>query len=408
MAKIGLVLHYDILDRITRPGFWLGGVLVPLLALAILIGVGYIQEQAGTLPTTPAEPAATARPIGYVDEAQLIRTALPDATLRAYPNQAAARAALEQGAISLYYVIPADYLQTGKLLAYTWEFNPLDTDRSIFDPRLEALIKLNLLQGDAERLERLSQPMRLSVEAATPQPDYDESNPLVFYIPYSVLLLFYGFIMMSASLLLNAINLEKRNRVLEVLLVSLHPRELLAGKMLSLGLLSLFQLLIWVGSGLLMLRLGGKTLSIPPGLVLPASLLLWGILFFLLGYALYASLMAGIGALVTDLREASQVTLLVISPLIVPLFFVSLLIEEPHGLFSTILSLVPFTAPVVMMMRLAIGQVPLWQPLVALAGLALVAPLVLRATANLFRAQTMLTGQPLTIKRYLLALVGKL
>ncbi len=410
MNKTRLVFYYDLINRITRPGFWLWGILVPVLGLGLVMGMNYLQERTSSFPGL--QPRSTQTPsqvIGYVDEAHLLRVIPDDTGLQAFPDEAAARAALEQDAIQLYYLIPADYLESGRLLAYTRTFLLTDFDSESFpDPRLQALIQFNLLGADQEKLELLTHPMQLTVETTAPPSNYDDSNPFAFYIPYSVTLLFYFFIMMSASLLLSAINVEKQNRLLETLLITLNPRDLLAGKMLSLGLLSLFQLLVWAGSGVLILRLGGKTLSIPPGMELPFSLLTWGIPFFILGYALYASLMAGIGALITDLREASQVTLLVISPLMIPLFFITLLIQEPHGVLATVLSLVPFTAPVVMMMRLALGHVPLWQPIVALVGLGIVAPLILRATANLFRAQIMLTGQPLTVKRYLLALLGRI
>ncbi len=411
MNKMWIVLRYDIINRVTKASFWIGGFVIPLLALLVITGIGYVRDRALLEPgSTPEPPVTTPKTIGYVDEAQLLRQ-LPDgvdlSTVRAYADESAARAALEAGEIGVYYVIPADYLTTGKLMAYVKEFRPLDSDQTFPDPILKALLKFNLLDGDETRLALLEAPMRLKVETTAPPSAYDEDNPLTFYIPYSVTMLFYAFIMMSASLLLNALNIEKQNRVLETLLLSLRPLDLLIGKMLSLAVLALLQLITWAGSGLLLLRLGGKTLNIPPGMTLPASLLTWGIAFFLLGYLIYASLMAGIGALVTDLREASQVTLLVLSPLIVPLFFINLLIEDPHGLFSTVLSIFPFTAPVVMMTRLSVGHVPLWHPLLALGGLAVTALLIVRATTNLFRAQILLTGQPLTIKRYLLALFGR-
>ena len=140
---------------------------------------------------------------------------------------------------------------------------------------------------------------------------------------------------------------------------------------------------------------------------LPVEFLAWGAVFFILGYLVYASLMAGLGALVPNMREASQATFVVIFPLIIPMFLMNVLIEAPHGSVSTALSLIPFTAPVVMMTRLSAGGVPWWQPPVAVVLLVLTVVLVVRAVSGMFRAQTILSGQPFNIRRFLLALIGK-
>jgi len=109
--------------------------------------------------------------------------------------------------------------------------------------------------------------------------------------------------------------------------------------------------------------------------------------------------MAGLGALVSDLREASQFTVVLALPLLAPLMFISLIAREPHGALATALSLFPFSAPVAMMARLASAEVPLWQLLASAGLLAGTSGLVLLAAAGLFRTQTLLVGQPLSLRR---------
>lgn len=408
MSRWRLVLRYDMIQRMSQPGFWLGGFLLPILGILVVVGIGYIRERA--LATQPAEPEPVVQGVGVVDDAGLLKMIpdqIPPEALLFYPTEAAARLALQQKAIQSYYVIPPDYLTTGKLQAYILTVNVVDMSEKFPDPWLRIALQANLLEGDLQKLGFVLHPMQLETEVLAPQQDFEGNEMLAFYIPYSVMLLFYMFVLMSASMLLNAIAVEKQNRVLEILLVSLRPLDLLIGKMASLALLSLAQLLVWTGSGLLILRLGGKALSLPSGVSLPPTLLAWGIIFFLLGYLIYAALLASVGALVSDVREASQVTVVIISPLMIPLFFITALIGNPHGSFSTVLSLIPLTSPVVMMTRLAMGNVPAWQLLAAIAGLVITAWFIVRAAANLFRTQLMLTGQPLTLKRYILALFGR-
>jgi ABC-2 type transport system permease protein len=135
--------------------------------------------------------------------------------------------------------------------------------------------------------------------------------------------------------------------------------------------------------------------------------LLWGALFFVLGYVLYAILMAGVGALVPNLREASQATLVLVVPLIVPLMFINLLVQQPNGGVAVGLSLFPFTAPVAMMTRLSVTEVPLWQPVAAAGFLIIAGLLVIRSVAGMFRAQTLLSGQNFSLKLLVKALAGR-
>jgi len=92
---------------------------------------------------------------------------------------------------------------------------------------------------------------------------------------------------------------------------------------------------------------------------------------------------------------------------IIPMFFMSVIIENPHGMLATVLSLVPLTAPITMMTRLAAGGVPLWQPLLAAGLLLVTAYVVIRAVSGIFRAQTLLSGQPFSVKRFVGALLGR-
>jgi ABC-2 type transport system permease protein len=156
-----------------------------------------------------------------------------------------------------------------------------------------------------------------------------------------------------------------------------------------------------------LLRISGQVLDLPPAFQLPLSILVWGVIFFVQGYVLYAFLMAGVGALVPNLREASQATLLLVMPLILPLLLINLLVQQPNGSVAVGLSLFPFTAPVAMMTRLSVTNVPLWQPLAASGLLVIAGLLVIRSVAGMFRAQTLLSGQNFSLKLLFKALIGK-
>lgn len=409
MKKTLLVLKHEIVTLLTRPSFWLGVLGIPLIG-TLIFGVAVRANrdqniQAAIVQVIASNPPAVLAQ-GYVDQSGIIKQVPEEMQnlLIAYPDEKAAHEALLAGEISGYYVLSADYLKSGKVTYKRLDFNPMASDDQ--SALLESLIQINLLGGDAKMAALVNGPQVEEVSLA-PQPERDGDNPLTYWLPYSVTLIFYIIILTSASLLLSSVTKEKENRTIETLMVSVTPQQLLTGKIIGLGLTGLLQTIIWVGVGQALLSASGRTFNLPSAFDLPPSFLIWGILFFILGYAVYASLMAGLGALVPNLREASQATLYIALPLMLPLFLLNVLIEKPHGTLSVLLSLFPLTAPVVMMTRLSAGGVPWWQPVLAAALVAGTAVLIVRSVAGMFRAQSLLSGQAFNTRRFFRALLGR-
>jgi len=410
MNKTWLVLRHEIINTLSRPSFLFAMFGIPIIGAAVFMVAGQLNKAnpaqnllaqlIGSPPTTLAE--------GYVDQSGIIKeipASVQPGLLVTFPDEASASQALADGQISGYYIIPPDYIQAGKITYIRSDFNPLTSSGQ--SGLLEWILNVNLLGGNTRLATLVNGPTNLQKVSLSPAPQRDENNMLTFFLPYAVTMLFYIILLSAASLLLSSVTKEKENRVMEILMVSVTPRQLLTGKIVALGLIGLLQTIVWVGTGRLLLARSGTTFNLPIAFQLPASFLIWGVIFFLLGYAVYASLMAGLGALVPNLREASQATILVIFPLIIPVVLLSILINDPHGLLATVLSLFPLTSPVAMMTRLAAGGVPFWQTLLAAALLAVTAVLVVRSVARMFRAQTILSGQPFSRKVFFNALFGR-
>jgi ABC-2 type transport system permease protein len=408
MNKTFLVLRHEMLTIITSKSFLFTAFALPLLGVLIFLGVSLLKGGTTGAPTesdvSPDPPQLQVE--GYVDPGGLIKVVhpeVPEGILVAYPDEASARQALKTGEIAAYYIIPTDYVERGDLIYVNPDYSWTSRGQSWV---MRQTIFANLLGNDPQRIAQAARPMDVQVTALAPEhAPRDEDNRLAFYVPYATMMIFYLVLIMAASLLLNSVSKEKKDRTMEVLLLSVTPRQMLTGKIVGLGLLGLLQNAIWVGTGYTLLRLSGQTFSRPAGFELAPSILGWGLLLFLLGYAVYASLMAGLGALAPNLQEATQAIIVVIWPLLIPLFFFVPLIEKPHGALAVGLSLFPLTAPVALMTRLAAGDVPLWQLLLATVLLGVTAALIVGAVARLFRAQTLLSGQPFSVKRFLNALL---
>lgn len=411
MKKTFLVLRNEFIEVVTRRSYLLTLILIPLIGFLVMAVVSALQNSSssgGSNPLTEIISPATQLTLeGFVDSSGLVKTVPPDLArrLHQYATEKDAQQALRIGEISAYYLIASDYMQTGSVVYVRPDFNPLGgiTQSGV----ISLLLEYNLLNGNQQLLDRLHGSMNLQELSLSQQPARDSENMLTFFLPYVVTMFFYIIILTSASLLLSSISSEKESRVMEIVMTSVTPMQMLTGKIVALGTTGLIQTVVWSGAGLALLRLSGSSFNIPAAFQLPVSILGWGVLFFLLGYALYGSLMAGLGALVPNLREASQATTVIIIPLIIPLLFINNLINDPNGALSLILSLFPLTSPVTMMTRLSATQVPLWQPILATVLLMGTIYLAIRAVAGMFRAQNLLSGQPFKLGRFFKELSGR-
>jgi ABC-2 type transport system permease protein len=408
MSKVGLVFKNEFITTVTRKSFWLVLLLVPLIGLGgtfVLgrIGGEKIEETVENVFTSEDKNMV----VGLVDEVDLIKE-IPEnseETFVVVESLDQGLVMMAAGEINAFYLIPSDYYQTGKIKYYQENFTPgSDLENSYW---LRYWVNYNLLDGNDMLASRLENPFYVEAEITAEEPQRDPDSALTFFLPYVVTFLFYIIILGSASLMLNSVASEKQNRVIEILMTSITPMQMMTGKILALGLVGLLQTVVWSGTGLAVLRLSGRTLGLSEAFQLPFSVLLWGILFFILGYAVYASLMAGLGALVPNMREASQATFVVILPLIIPIMLISALIEAPNSGISVALSMIPFTAPIAMMTRLSATQVPFWQPVLAALLLVGTAFLVLRSVSGMFRAQNLLSGKEFSVKVFFKSLIGK-
>ena len=410
MKKILIVLKNELITVIARRSFILTLILVPLIGFLISFGVSALQPEGdgGTNPlasliSSPTQPGVE----GYVDQSGIIKALPKDLIprLKAFSSEEDALAAYKADEITAYYIVSPDYLKTGKVVYARSDYNPLSGMSE--SNTIKRALEYNLVDQDFAMLARLQNPLNQEVVSLGNAPARDSNNMLTFFLPYIVTLLFYIMIFGTASLMLNSITSEKQNQVLEILMTSITPIQMLTGKIIALGMTGLLQTLVWSASGLMLLRISGQSFGLSASFQLPVSILAWGGVFFLLGYALYGSLMAGVGALVPNLKEASQATTVMIIPMIIPLVFISSLINDSNGTLSVALSLIPFTSPVAMMTRLAAGPVPLWELGLAVLLLILTVVLVVRAVAGMFRAQNLLSGQTFKLRLFFQALAGR-
>jgi ABC-2 type transport system permease protein len=409
MHKTLLVLKTEIINAVTRRSFLIMTFVLPLVGFGLFMIISSLnQRNPQALENIISAPTTETESEGYVDHSGLIRSLpsdVPTGRLVPYPDEQSAQRAIDNGEISAFYIIPQDVVESGEVTLIKPDFSPLSSDET--DWVMRWAFEVNLLGGDESLTTLVNNPLDVNLISLSPETVRDVTSPLAFVVPYATMMLFFYIILGTASMMLNSVATEKQNRVMEVLMLSVSPRQLLTGKIIGLGITGLLQTTIYTGLFYSFLRISGRTSVTAANFNLPPSILAWGLVFFLLGYTIYASLMAGLGALVPNLREASQATFVVLLPLMIPMFLISALIQEPNGTISMILSLFPLTAPVAMMTRLAASTIPLWQPLLAVLLGVLTALFIIRAVAGMYRAQVLLAGQEFKIGLFFRALLGR-
>lgn len=405
MKNTFTIAKHEFVTLVRRRSFLIMVLGLPLAAMvlvAILNITGPKEEDVAALLL----PSAAGQAQGYVDEAGII-SRIPEslaAAFLAYPTEDDARRAVAAGEISDFYVVPADYRESARVISYSRDFNPLGAEGQATVFRY---VLLTNIAGSEELSALLWEPFRLQEVTVSGEDTEATTDAVSFWLPYAILMLLFMSLSFATGWLLQSLSNEKDTRMIEVLLSSVAPVEMLAGKTIGLGAAGLLQLAVWLGTAGLALVVGGRRFNIPEGFTLGVDTLLWGLLFFALGYLVYAALIAGLGALAPSLRDASQATLLVYLPLFVPLWFINSIVNQPNGLPAVIMSLVPFTAPVTMMARLARVTPPIWQMALSVALLLVTAYAAVRFAARLFRAQTLLSGQSLSVSALRNALRGE-
>jgi ABC-2 type transport system permease protein len=345
LRAIWLVARRELVERGRSRAFILGLVLTQVfivggLLLQSTIGggenvlrVGYVGD-----PPPQLEPVmnALAQPNGATVE------------LLTYPDLQSAESALVQDEVEGVYVPGPDSSSPGTLI---FQQSP---DSQIQSTVTAALAQIRLMEAGIVLTE----------------PDVVALEPVSGPDPTSLIIANVGVIFLFISIfsfgywVLSGVVEEKQSRVVEVVLSTVRPRDLLMGKVLGIGILGLVQLAVLVTTGLVAANVFG-TFTLP-STTMPALIML--VVWFVLGYTLYSTLFAVLGALASRMEEASNATM-PIQFLAMGSYFVALLvvINDPSGTVARIASLFPPAAPMVVPMRTALGAIELWEILLSIA-----------------------------------------
>jgi ABC-2 type transport system permease protein len=317
---------------------------------------------------------------------------------RPYPTEVEARAALVAQTIKGYFVLPPDYLQKGGVEAYGPDAGGLSNQdgRNAF----EDLLRQHLLAGrvDGTAAARILAPVSgMRRFAVTPKGEVLDgggaSTVVRIVVPVVFMILFLLSVLMTSGFLLQGTATEKENKVVDVLLASANPDEVLAGKLLGLGAAGLLQVGLWL-SVLMVGGIGVLPMLIATHIEVPWIAVVLALPLFIASFLFFGSLMMGSGSLGSNMREAQQLAMVWSLIAALPLMMMGPLIQDPHGIVARVLTWIPITSAAVVMLRASMDAAALawWEAAGAFVVLAASTWLAIRIGARLFRIGLLTAG----------------
>ena len=390
MKKTLTILKHEFKQTVKRKSFILLTLAVPLL---LVLGYGIYQGvQHWYEPGVPEEER-----IGYVDEVGGFDqyTSQHDITFIPYPSEEKAKDALLAGDVDEYFVIPADYLSSGHISRYTTKSESEVSDRTW--KSIEGFLLSNLLAEDIDPLvlERVKSPMLMTSiqldESGEVAPSQDEATKYLLPIVFAMLFMFA--LLFSSGSLFDSVTEEKENRVIEIILSSVSSRQLLAGKVVGRGAAGLLQVAVWLIAVKIFTEVASANIPFLSEVSISASLLAWGMVYFILGYLFFAALYAGIGSLGSTAKEGQGWSVIIAMPGWLPVWLAFLIFENPDGIFPRVLTFIPLTAPTTAMMRLTTNAMSAWEIAASLVILAGSVVLTMWVAAKVFRVFLLMYGK---------------
>ena len=304
-----------------------------------------------------------------------------------------------KGELYGYLALPAGYLEADSLELVTREvadFRVVGILQSVVG---QAIVGERLRAAGLElsSLGPLVQPPQVANQQITRTGTKVKGDILAtILVGIAFTMMLYMTIMLYGQSIGRSVVQEKSSRTVEILLSSVDARDLLFGKILGQAAASLLQYAVWIGMALLTVRLLGPTLGLASLPQLSGLLPLYLVVFFLLGFFLYAALYAALGAAAEDEHNLGQLSWPVLIFLILPMVAAGGIATSPSSAFAVVLSLFPLTSPIVMFLRILLSD-PGWMQVVLSMGLlAAAATGFMFLAARIFRVGILLTGRKIS------------
>lgn len=407
-SSLSLVISREFLQRVTRKSFIITTILMPVLMLGLMVLPAVIMSV-----STPSE-----KRIAVIDYSGKILPGLKsDESMKLCPFGPDTDLDTLKADESYYGVLvigenivdnPADV----RLL--THEAASIGVETALSSQLSDQIEDIRLRSYGIADLRQIVDSIHADVVLTSERiGDEQSASSFVSYgLGVAMTFILYMFLLIYGQMVMTGIIEEKNNRVLEIVVSSVKPTNLMLGKIIGIGLVATVQVLIWAvlicgasvwvmpwvatamtGADMQMLavvsQLGNVSYII--------SLFVWLLLFLIGGFLFYSSIFAAIGSAVDNIQDASQLTSVVVVPIVLGLVMAMTVVTDPNSAMALWLSYIPFTSPMVMLARIPFG-IPVWQIVTSLVTLYLSTMLMVWLAAKIYRVGIFMYGKKPTVK----------
>ena len=417
MGKMFAVIKREYLERVRSKWFVVATVFGPLMMAVLTILPAYMATM-----TRPSKNVANivildasgtglgdriAQQLGSLGRIPQIRTIAPAGI--ALAESTATREVINK-TVEGYLVVDA-LTQSGERARYAGRNASTipDIDR-LQDATRGAVLAMRFEAAglDAQKVQSLSRMhLKLDAERLTKEGRGASGKGNVALAYVMALLLYMSIILYGQSILMGVIE-EKTQRVAEVVVASIPSNELLAGKVLGVGAVGLAQQIVWVTSGLLLLKFQQpimQALGLPAvGMQMPQLSIGTGVAFFayfVLGFIFFTSLFAAAGSMVSSTQDAQQVSTPLTFLIVPSILLLTPVLLEPNGTLARVVTLIPFTSPILMPVRMSITSVPWWEVAASITILIATCLGAIWLAARIYRVGVLMYGKKASLREVL-------
>lgn len=412
--NIGVVAHREFMSRVKTKGFWLMTIALPVFMAAMIVGPALIMSQTRVEQrlviadrtqriAEPLEEELQQREEPVTERMARFRVEVADAG----GDPEALRAELDRRVradeIDAWLWIDDQGLETNRAEYHAENVSNEIAQRVLARSLSSVVQEMRLADAgyDADQVSELTRRVSLGTVRITEEGSREEESEGGLILAFVTFFMLYMVILIYGQQVLQGVLEEKSSRTVEVMLSSVRPAELMGGKLLGVCGASLAQLAIWMGTAVVLTTPAILTsMSVTPAGFLPQispALLVHFFAHFLMGFFIFSSFYAMLGAAFNDLQEAQQLAFLAIIPLVLPMLLFGPVINDPNSAVAVVGSLIPPMTPVMMMMRIAIQTPPWWQlALGYLLGFGFTAFMVW-AASRVYRVGILMYGKKPTI-----------
>jgi len=378
--SLGLVIEREYFERVKRKSFIISTILVPIIMIALMMAPAlfmiFSKTEQKTVQVVDQTGVLASRLAGN-DEIKFVSADAPVDSLRKNEDNEAILVIGSNAVDDPSHGITL--LSRGSISMMTDAFITGQIKSAVEDVRME---RYNI-PDIKEIIKSIDADVTMSTVRIDQEEDTETSSELSYFLSLIMDMMLYMFIIIYGQMVMTSIIEEKNNRVLEIVVSSVKPFNLMLGKIAGVGLVAITQILIWavlIGTAIAIAtpfltpeNLGADAPAAVTGAISQftepsflISLLVNTLLFFIGGFLFYASIYAAIGSAVSNVQDASQLSSIATMPVIIGIIASMAIINDPSSTLAFWVSIIPFTSPMAMMARLPYG-VPVWEIALSIA-----------------------------------------